>query len=405
MGFYEKNRWWVSHFNYSDSVVSRFSFSEKIEIFDTSLRDGEQQAGIVLRKSDKITLAKKLDEMGVHRIEAGMPLVSKEDEEAIRDIADLGLNAKIFCFVRNMPVDMKLAKDCGVYGVIAQLPGSEQLLKYGKKWTVEEAVKRAVEATSLAKELGLYISMFPADSSRASFSFLTDMIDAILDEGGHIDSLGLVDTFGVFSPEGAAYTVKKLKAHYNIPIELHFHDDFGLGVASTIAGLAAGAEVAHVTINGIGERAGGVPLEPLILSLECLYGYQTGMKLEKIKELSNLMCRLSGFPIQKNRPVVGDKIFGWETGLPSSSWLNCKDIDPLIMLPYHWSMTGQEEPKLYLGKKSGKDNLKKWIQDNNLNFPEDKEEMLLNKVKEIATELKRDITQKEFIQIVNNLQD
>lgn len=402
MGYMEEGKWWVSQANYAESVSGKYQFPAKIEILDTTLRDGEQQAGIIFTQQDKIRIAKMLDASGVHRIEAGTPAVSKEDERAIKEIASLGLNAKLFAFVRNMKEDMKLAKECGVYGVLAEIPGSEHLLKFGKKWTAEKAIAAAIESTAYARELGLYVTFFPADSSRAGLDFLIDVVRQI-SEHGHMDSLALVDTFGAFSPEGAAYTVKKLKENFSVPIEAHFHDDFGLGTASTIAALAAGAEVAHVTVNGVGERAGSVPLEPLALSLKVLYDQETGIKLEKLKELSNLVVDLSNSPIQAGRPVVGDKIFGWETGMPSSMWLNCKDTQPLAMLPYLWTMTGQTEPRIYLGKKSGKDNLSKWIDDNGLNVPDDQRAELLDKVKELSISLKRDITAEEFRRIVSGL--
>jgi len=402
MGYFEEGKWWVSQSNYAPEVTEGFHFPKRIEILDTTLRDGEQQAGITFTREEKVRIAKMLEAAGVHRIEAGTPAVSSEDEDAVKEIASLGLNAKIFVFVRNMKEDMKLAKACGAYGVLAEIPGSEHLLKYGKKWTAEKAIAAAVESTAYAHELGLYVTFFPADSSRASLDFLIDAVHQI-SEKGHMDALALVDTFGAFSPEGAAYTVRKLKEQFSVPIEAHFHDDFGLGTASTIAALTAGAEVAHVTVNGIGERAGSVPLEPLALSLKALYGIDTGIKLENLKELSGAVVEMSGSEIQAGRPVVGDKIFGWETGMPSSMWLNCKDTQPLAMLPYMWTMTGQTEPQIYLGKKSGKDNLVKWINDNGLSVTEEKQKELLQKVKELAISLKRDITPEEFKKLVSEL--
>jgi len=402
MGFKEEGKWWVSEANYADEVMKKYQFPSKIEILDTTLRDGEQQPGIILTRSDKVQIAKKLAAAGVHRIEAGTPAVSTEDADAIKEIASLNLGPKLFAFVRNTPEDMKLAKECGVHGVIAEIPGSEHLLKYGKKWSVEKAIQAAIEGTLAAKELGLHVTFFPADSSRANLDFLMDCVQQI-SEGGHMDSLALVDTFGCYSPEGAAYTVRKLKERFSQPIEVHFHDDFGLGAATTIAGLAAGAEVAHVTVNGIGERAGSAPLEPVVLALRMLYGYDTGIKTEALKELSDLLVELSRFNIQPTKAVVGDMIFGWETGMPSSLWLNCKDTEPLAMLPYLWTMTGQKEPSIYLGKKSGKDNIKKWLKDFNLTVKEESEQDLLALVKNKSISIKRDLTPEEFKELVEEI--
>ncbi len=402
MGYMEKGKWWVSPSNYAEDVRSKLDFPQQVEILDTTLRDGEQQPGIIFTKQDKVRIAKKLAEVGVHRIEAGTPAVSQEDENAIREITDLNLGPKVFCFVRNMVKDMELAKDCGVDGVLAEVPGSEHLLKFGKKWTAEKAINAAIEATTAAHELGLYITFFPADSSRASIDFLLDTLQAI-EEDGHMDAVALVDTFGAFSPEGAAYRVKRLRKRFSQPIEVHFHDDFAMGVATTVAGLAAGAQVCHVSVNGIGERAGGAGLEPVAMALEALYGIDTGIKTSKLKELSQLVEDLSNFKCQPNRAVVGDRIFGWETGLPSSLWLNAKDSEPLAMLPYLWTMTGQQEPEIYLGKKSGKDNLKKWLADNGLSVPEEKENELLNRVKQKSIDLKSDLSVKEFTALVDEI--
>lgn len=396
MGYHENGKWWVSPSNYEPEVVKNFHFPKKVEFLDTTLRDGEQQPSIILTKNEKVEIAKKLAEVGVQRIEAGTPAVLQEDAEAVREICSLGLNSKIFAFVRNMPKDMKLAKECGVDGVIAEMIGSEHMLRHAKKWEVDRAVKASVEATLAAKELGLYVTYFPADSSRAEYDYLVDFVQAVREEG-HMDSLTLVDTMGVFSPEGAAYRVRKLKERFpDLPIEVHFHDDYAMGVSTTIAALAAGAEVAHVTVNGIGERAGGAQLEAVALGLEALYGVDSGLRMELFKELSRFVTERTRVNPGPTKPVVGEKIFLWETGLPSSLWVNCKDIDPLIMLPYSYEVTGQNEPYLLLGKKSGKDNLKTWIADAGADVPEEKMGELLQLVKKKSYAEKRDLTMEEF---------
>jgi isopropylmalate/homocitrate/citramalate synthase len=396
MGFHEEGKWWVSPSNYDPEVTKNFKFPPKVEFLDTTLRDGEQQPSIILTKDEKVTIAKKLSQVGVHRIEAGTPAVLKEDAEAIREICDMGLKAKVYAFVRNMPEDMKLAKQCGVDGVIAEMVGSEHLLRHGKNWEIDRAIKSSVEATQIAHQLGLKVTYFPADGSRADLNFLFDLLDAVTTEG-HVDSLTLVDTFGVLSPEGAAHRVRKMKERYpHIPLEVHFHDDFGMGVSSTIAGLAAGAEVAHVTVGGIGERAGGAQLEAVAVSLLAMYGVDTGVDTSKFKELAMFVEEASRVPIHSTKPIVGDRIFLWETGLPSSLWMNCKNIDPLIMLPYKWTLTGHREPDLLLGKKSGKDNLKLWIKKSGIDIPEDKIGDLLQLVKNKSYQEKRDLTPEEF---------
>ena len=404
MGYNEKNKWWVSPADYDPEVTSKFNFPKKIEFLDTTLRDGEQQPGVIFTKDEKVAIAKKLNEAGVHRIEAGTPAALKEDAEAIREIADLGFkNSKIYAFVRNMVKDMELAKSCGVDGVIAEIIGSEHLLNMGKRWTVKQAIDACCEATTAAHEMGMKVTFFPADSSRADINWLMDLIQGVV-EGGHVDSLVLVDTFGVFSPEGAAHRVRQLKKRFpNLPLEVHFHDDFGMGTSTTIAGLCAGAEVCHVTVSGLGERAGGAPIEPIALALEAMYGQKSGLDMTMFKSLSEFVAKVGRMPVSPTRPVVGDDIFLWETGLPSSLWVNVKDQDPLVMLPYHWDMTGHREPRLLLSKKSGKDNVKTWLEQCNLTVPDDRIVDLLNLVKYKSFNEHRRLNEADFRDLVDQL--
>lgn len=405
MGFKEAGKWWVSPANYAPEVTSEYHFPKQIEILDTTLRDGEQEPSIVLTREDKVAIAKKLDAAGVQRIEAGTPMTSEEDAAAIREICSLGLNAKIYCFVRGVLSDMDLAKSCGVDGVLVEVPGSEQQLQGGMRWGMEKAIQVASAATRYAHELGLLVTFFPSDASRSTPDFLCTMLNGILDAGGHMDSVALVDTFGAFSPEGAAQMTKILLERVGKPVEAHFHEDFGVSVATTIAALKAGASCAHVTVNGIGERAGSCPLEPLVMSLQCLYGQNTGIHYDKLLDLSKEVAQRTGKPVPPTKAIVGTRIFGWETGLPVGYWQKSRDIDPLIMMPYHFSMTGQPAPHIYIGKKSGAANVA--LVNERLGLPaiEDKEKVntLLKNVKALAISLKRDLTDEEYTKLYREL--
>lgn len=409
MGYHEDGKWWVSPSNYAPEVVEKLEFPPKIKILDTTLRDGEQQPSIILTKDEKVAFALKLAEAGVHRIEAGTPAALQEDAEAIREICaqikERGLKSEVYAFVRCMEKDVRLAKDCGVDGIITEMMGSEHLLKHGKKWEYSRAVQTSVDASNFAHSLGLKVTFFPADGSRASLDYLLNFIGDVKRDG-HIDAVTLVDTFGVLSPEGAAHRVRAIRNRFpGLPVECHFHDDFGIGVATTLAGLAAGAEVAHVTVAGIGERSGSAQLEAVVMALKCLYGIDTGIKTEMFKELAETIEHMSRVPIHPIRPIVGDKIFQWETGLPSSLWENAKNIDPLIMLPYRWELTGHRMPRLLLGKKSGKDNLRVWLEEAGAKSELSKEVQaeLLQAVKKKSYAVKRDITMEEFTEILQEL--
>lgn len=403
--FKEEGKWWVSPANYADAVTQAYHFPEHIEILDTTLRDGEQEAGIIFTKEDKLAIAKMLDAAGVHRIEAGCPATSEEDAQAIREICAAGLKAKIYCFVRGVPSDMDLAKECGVDGVLIEIPGSEHMLQGGMRWGVERAVASAIEATKHAHELGLMVTYFPSDASRASLDFLVKLLNDILAGGGWMDSIALVDTFGAFSPEGAAYTVRQLIDRVGKPVEAHFHEDFGLSVSTTIAALQAGACCAHVTVNGIGERAGSCPLEPLVMSLLCLYGQDTGIHTQNLISLAEEVAVRSGKAIAPTKAIVGSRLFGWETGLPTGYWQKSKDINPLIMLPYLFSMTGQNPPHIYIGKKSGGANVALVNERLGLAPVEDKElvNTILAKVKALSIANKRDLSDEEYLEIYHQV--
>lgn len=405
MGFKEDGKWWVSPSNFAKEVTDTFHFPSHIQILDTTLRDGEQEPGIIFTREDKVSIAKKLDAAGVHRIEAGCPMTSEEDAAAIKEICSLGLNADIYCFVRGVLSDMDVAKDCGVDGVVIEVPGSEQMLQGGMRWGLPKAIDAAAAATNYAHELGLKVTFFPSDASRSSMEFLTTLLKGVLDNGGHMDSVALVDTFGAFSPEGAAYMVRELLKEVGIPIEAHFHEDFGMSVPTTIAALQAGAFCAHVTVNGIGERAGSCPLESLVMSLQCLYGQDTGIRYETLLDLSQEVARRSGKPTPPTKAIVGSRLFGWETGLPTGYWQKSRHINPLIMMPYHFNMTGQPAPHIYIGKKSGAANVA--LVNERLGLPEitdkDKVKKLLAMVKDLSISLKRDLSDEEYIKLYHNV--
>lgn len=400
---FRTEQWWVSPANYAPEVTEGFHFAENVKILETTCRDGEQQPGMVLCREGKVAIAKKLDAAGVHKIEAGCPAISQEDADAVKEIAGLGLNADVYCFVRNVEADIYLAKECGVDGIIAEVPGSEHLLAKGMKWGVEKAIAAAVKCTSLAHELGMKVTFFPADGSRASIDFLLDTLEAIRDGGGHMDAVTLVDTFGAFSPEGAYYTTRRMIERLKCDIEIHCHEDFGMSVATTIAALKAGATCAHVTVNGTGERTGNCPLEPLVVSLKALYGIDTGIKLEMLPELSEEVAKRTGLTVPSRKAVIGSEIFGWETGMPVGLWKNCKEADPLVMLPYMWTMVNQRIPYIYIGKKSGLANVQLVNEELNIQMEADQEKAMVGLIKEKSMDLKRDLTRAEYQELADGL--
>lgn len=399
---WKTDKWYTSPWNFAPEVRAEMNFPAQVRIHDVTLRDGEQQTGIVFRRQEKVAIAKKLAEAGVHRIEAGMPAVSAEDEAAIKDIVALGLPSEIFSFARCMPADVKLAKECGVFGIITEIPSSEHMIKlaYGK--TMDWAVKSSIETTLAAKEAGLYTNFFTIDSTRSDLDRYMDLIEKISTEG-HMDSLTVADSFGGCTPQAVAYVIGKLKARFSKPIEIHCHEDFGIGVSNTIAALSKGASVAHVTVTATGERAGNVPLEDTVMALLCMYGVDCGIKTEKLYELSKLVQKLGNFEIPKNRPIVGDWLYNIESGIVSMFHRRCQKVEPLEYMPFAPSLVGRPGVSIALGKGSGISNIEEHLELRGLTATDDQKNAIVARVKQTSIDKKGLLTDDEFAAILNDV--
>lgn len=396
---WKTENWFVSPWNYLPEVTEGFKPPKKVIIHDVTLRDGEQQAGIVYRKEDKIRIAEKLAEAGVQRIETGMPAVSPMDEAAIREIVKRNLGPDIFCFSRCIVDDVKRAADCGVKGVVIEIPVSTHMVKQAYKWSLEKAVELSVKATAAAKEEGLYTVFFTIDGTRADMDFLLNLVERVSTDG-HMDAFTLVDTFGVLNPQAAAYFTRKVKEKVKKPLEVHFHSDFGLGVANTIMAVLNGAEVIHSTVGGIGERCGNAPMEETALALLTMYGIDVGLNYSKLNELSQLVMKLSGLEVPPQRPFVGEKAYTIESGIVAGWYRNAYEQNPTTVFPLLPEFVGHKRPEVIMGKKSGLDNILIWAEKLRLKIPEEKKLDILRQVKKRSHDLRRALTDKEFREIV-----
>jgi len=401
---WKTDKWFVSPWNYEPEVIKKCKFppAEDIKIHDITLRDGEQQAGIAYSLEDKMKIAKALAEAGVHRIETGMPAVSKEDEAAIKEIVQADLGPEIFAFSRCMISDVKLAKECGVQGIVVEIPSSEHIIKHAYGWELQKAIDLSIEAILLAKELGLYTVWFPIDASRADMGWFLDLIEKISTEG-HMDALAVVDTFGGISPHAIPHLVKMIRKRVKKPLEPHFHDDFGLGVANTLLALACGCTVAHTTVTGIGERAGNAAMEELVLALLTMYGIDIGIKTEKFFGLSKLVRELSRTQIPSNRPIVGETLLNVESGIVTSWVRRCRDENPLELGPFVPSLVGQRPIEIVMGKSSGVDSVAEWLEKMGVDASQEQREAIVLKVKEASIKKKGLLNQEEFKKIYDNV--
>lgn len=397
---WKTDNWFVSPWNFADEVTKDFKFAKNVKIHDITLRDGEQQTGIAFDYNDKMRIAEGLAEAGVHRIEAGMPVVSAEDARLIKDLVKRDLGPQIFSFARCMIDDVKRAVDSGVSGVVMEVPSSTHIIDYAYKWELEKAIDLSIESTAYAHEQGLEVVFFPIDFSRAELDWVLDLITRVADEG-HMDALALVDTFGVISPHAMQYFVRTVQKRIDARLEAHFHMDFGMGVANTVMALAEGVEVIHSTILGIGERAGNVPMEETVMGLLTMYGVDTGIKTEKLKKLADMVSEISGQPIAPNRPVVGDELFNVESGIIASWFKNCGEEYLTELFPYRPEIVGQQPAKVVIGKGSGIDSIKDWLQRQQIRADDDQAMEILMAVKSWGLKQKRLMSDDEFRKLVD----
>ena len=396
---FRTEHFWVSSFNYLDDVRADMDLPARVQFHDATLRDGEQTPGLVFRTEEKIRIATLLDQAGVDRIEVAMPAVSDEDVRAVKGVVERGLKAGIFVFARGMESDIDLAVECGVDGIILELPVGRPRLEFQfPHWKEQDVIDKAARCARYAKDKGLEVVLFPMDCSRARHEFFY----AALEQVGalpEIDGVALVDTTGSLTPEGTKFLVRKMKSITGKRIEIHTHNDFGLGTASALAAVAAGAEVVHASVGGLGERTGNTSLEEAAVSLRTLYGVETNIDYSRLGALVDEVMEVCGFALARNKPVVGENAYTRESGMG----VNLVKEQPLVLFGLHPQFVGRQA-RYVLGKKSGMASIGMKLED--LGLPPVNEETqaeLLKAVKTAGIEKKGLLTDDEFIALVNKI--
>ncbi len=392
---WKTNDWFVSEWNYAPEVTKDFKFAKNIKIHDVTLRDGEQQTGVILSKDEKVRIAEGLAEAGVHRIEAGMPIVSPSDNEAIKEIVKRNLGPQIFSFARCMKEDVKRAIDTGVNGVVMEIPSSKHMVDLAYRWPMEKAIETSIEATKYAHDNGLEVVFFPIDFSRAELKWAIDLIEKVAKDG-HMDALALVDTFGVLSPHAMKYFVTQVQSRIKKRLEAHFHQDFGMGVANTIMALSLGVEVAHTTVLGVGERSGNAPMEDVVMALKTMYGVDVGIDTTKLTPLANLVQRLTGVVVPSNKAIVGSGLYQIESGIIASWFKNCGEKYATELFPIRWSAVGQPPAEVVMGKGSGINSVNMWLTDVGMQVSEEDAMKVLQATKAYSLKNKKMLSKAEF---------
>lgn len=397
--YFKEGAWWSSPYNEKPEVLQQSLPQYPVEIHDATLRDGEQTPGVVFSKDDKLRIAEGLIETGITRIEAGMPAVSKQDFDAICEISKRFPQAKVFSFARATHGDIDMAVDCGAKGVVIETPIGFPKLEYQFHWSWEKVLEKSADSIRYAKSKGLYAVYFPYDATRAREEDIEALFKGLMENNACPDSVGVVDTMGCALPATIQYMVRWYKRLLgDIPVEVHTHNDFGMAVATELAGVAAGAQVVHACVNGLGERTGNAALEELVLALNILMGQKTPYRLEKFLPLCNLVEKLSGVSCAPNKPFVGNRNYMRESGIGVDLVMK----EPLAMFATDPRFFGRNA-QIVLGKKSGKTSVTYYLDEMGLTADDEQVSQILAAVKEKGIEKKGLLTAEEFQAIVDHV--
>ncbi len=360
-----------------------------VGLYDTTLRDGEQTVGVVLDPQQKLEIARLLDDLGIDRIEAGFPRVSQDDWDALRLISDAGLRAEIWGFSRAVPADLEALVELGVRSSVIESPISDRKLE-ALGVSRDTMLERITNAMTFAADHGIHAAFFGVDSTRADPAFYARVYAAAIEAGAR--EVCVVDTIGVASPEAIAELVGRTAelAGANVPVHFHGHDDFGLATAAAVAAVRAGARWVHGTINGMGERAGNADLGEVALALRALYGVESNLRLDRIREASARVRELAGYELEPWKPLTGETLFRRESGAVASQF-----HDPPSIEPYSSELVGADR-EIVLGKKSGLDSIRIKADQLGLDIPEERRAELLAKVKELGARKRGLVTDEEF---------
>jgi isopropylmalate/homocitrate/citramalate synthase len=383
---------WVSELNARPEIRSAFPRAT-VRFYDTTLRDGEQTVGVVLSPQQKLEIARKLDELGVSRIEAGFPRVSPEDAEAIQLMQRANIKAELWGFSRAVKGDIEGLVGLGLRASVIEAPTSDIKLKaYGI--SRDEVLRRIGEAVSFAKKNAITVAFFAVDGTRTEIEFLKKVYLTAVDAGA--TEIVVVDTIGACGPEAAEFLVREVCSWVgpNTPVHWHGHNDFGMATACAVAGIRGGASWIQGTINGMGERAGNADIGEIALALRCLYDVPVALDLSKVRETSAVVSRAAGYTLEAWKPLVGDNLFMRESGAVASQFHTPEAIEP------YSSELVNARRSIVLGKKSGLDSIDLKGKELGLTIALEQRASVLAEVKKCAIAKRGLLTDDEFRQIV-----
>lgn len=367
-------------------------------ICDTTLRDGEQAAGIVFANLEKVRIARMLDEIGVPQIEAGIPAMGGDEKRAVREIARLGLSASVLGWNRASIEDLDHSLDCDVDSVAISMSSSdvhiEHKLMKSRQWVLE----RITEAIEYAKAHGLYISCNAEDASRADRDFMVQFARTAKEAGA--DRVRFCDTLGIMEPLRTYRVVKDLIETAEVDVEMHTHNDFGMATGNAIAGIQAGSRFISTTIMGIGERTGNAPLEEIVMASRHTLGIDPGIETARFREIVEYVARACGRTVPDWKPVVGHNCFTHEAGIHADGVIKCASNYEAFA-----PETVGLERRISIGKHSGRHTVKSILAKHGVEVDDQAAGEVLEMVRSSSVALKRSLTEKELIYLYEDYRD
>jgi 2-isopropylmalate synthase len=393
----------TSPFLLSDAIRSQMRLPDWVMITDCTNREGEQACEVNLSLDEKMAVIRRLDQIGVHQVQAGYPAKSQVDAATVRAIKREGLRVKVEAIAQVYPpawrqeVDSTL--ECEPDVIDIQLPASDLRLKHVIKLSREELLERAAQAITYTREnqtSDLVIRFAPTDTTRADLSFLKRLCAVAVESGA--GRLTIADTAGISVPAAMRFLVTEIGSAFSVPLQVHCHNDCGLALANTLAAIEAGARIADCVVNGLGERAGNASLDELVVALQLFYGYDLGIRTEELFQLSRLVAELTRVPVPPSKPLVGDHAFAHKL----DGHVHGVMTHPPLYEPVSPEMVGNRR-YISLGKYTGPWVVRYKLAELGISANDEQVKDIVGRIEAAAVDKKTSLTEQDFRAIVNRV--